>query len=231
MSLKKYKKPLVFLCTGMSLDGKISNYKKECSPISSCDDREMLYDARVSADAVAIGGNTLRRDDSGLTVKGEKRREQRIKLGKSSEPTKVVFVSNANDLKTKGDFFDKGEGEIIVFTTNQTSVGKIKEIREKALVYVGRGKKVNLEMALDILYKKGIKSMLLEGGGEIIYSFLEKNLVDEINLKIGNVILGGRDTTTFVDGKGFDIFNAKQVKFLSVDTFPTHIIIKAKIVK
>lgn len=229
--MKKLKRPFVFLCTGMSLDGKISNFKEECSPISSDDDREMLYDARVGADAIAIGGNTLRRDDSGLTIKGEKRKKRRAKLGKSEYPAKVVFISDANDLRTRGDFFDKGQGEIFVFTTSQTAKEKIEEMRKKAFVHVGRGKKVDLEKALEILFDKGIRSMLLEGGGEIIYSFLEKGLVDEINLKIGNLILGGRDTATLVDGKGFDIPHAKKVKFLSVETFANHIIIKAKIVQ
>ena len=49
------KRPFVFLCTGMSLDGKLSNYKKECVPISSDDDRDMLYDMRVFADAAMVG--------------------------------------------------------------------------------------------------------------------------------------------------------------------------------
>ncbi|MFA5994765.1 MAG: dihydrofolate reductase family protein, partial [Parcubacteria group bacterium] len=119
--MRDNKRPFVFLCTGMSLDGKISNFKKECSAISSCDDREMLYDCRVDADAVMIGGNTLRLDDSGLTVKSDARKQKRIALGRTAEPTKVVAISNANDLKIEGDFFDKGEGERIIFTTSQTA--------------------------------------------------------------------------------------------------------------
>lgn len=228
--MKKLNRPFVYLCTGMSLDGKISNFKRENAPISSCDDREMLYDARVRADAVAIGGNTLKFDNSGLTVKSEKRRQKRLAQGKSVEPVKVVFVSDANDVSMEGNFFHKGEGEIFVFTTTQTKKEKIEELRKKSFVHVGRGKKVDLEKALEILYDKGIRMMLLEGGGEIIYSFLEKNLVDEINLKIGNLILGGRDTATLVDGKGFDIPHAKKIQFLGVETFPNHIIIKAKII-
>jgi riboflavin-specific deaminase-like protein len=228
--MKKLNRPYVFLCTGMSLDGKISNFKRENSPISSCDDREMLYDARVRADAVAIGGNTLRFDESGLTVKSEKRRQERLALGKSVEPAKVVFLNDANDIKLSGNFFNKGEGKIFVFTTVRTKKEKIEEMKKKAFVHVGRGEKVDLEKALEVLSDAGIKTLMLEGGGEIIYSFLEKNLVDEINLKIGNLILGGRETATLVDGKGFDIPHAKKIEFLSVETFPNHIIIKAKII-
>lgn len=54
------KRPFVFLCTGMSLDGKLSNYKKECVPISSDDDRDMLYDMRVFADAAMVGWQHFR---------------------------------------------------------------------------------------------------------------------------------------------------------------------------
>lgn len=215
----------------MSFDGKISNFKSENSPISSCDDREMLYDFRVKVDAVAIGGNTLRFDDSGLTVKSEKRRKERIGCGKNPEPHKIVFISNANNINTEGKFFNKGEGEKFVFTTTKTSKKKIEEMREKAFVHVGKGKKVNLEKALKILYEKGTKSLMLEGGGEIIYSFLKEELVDEINLKIGNLILGGRNTATFVDGEGFDIPHAKKIKFLDVKVCKNDIIIKARIIK
>ncbi|OGZ20876.1 MAG: hypothetical protein A2W55_03080 [Candidatus Nealsonbacteria bacterium RIFCSPHIGHO2_02_38_10] len=106
--MENLKKPFVFLCAGMSLDGKLSNYKKECSAISSDNDRKMLYDYRVIADAVMIGGNTLQLDDSGLTTKSVERQNKRVKLGKSSEPMKVSVISDANNLKTSGDFFNKG---------------------------------------------------------------------------------------------------------------------------
>lgn len=224
-------RPFVFLCTGMSLDGKISNHKKECSPISSDDNRDMLYDARVEADAIMIGGNTLRLDDSGLTVKGEERQKMRAAAGKFVEPIKVVVISNANDIKVEGDFFDKGTGEKIVFTTTKTSAEKIGELKKKASVYIIGEGRVDLEKAMSILDKNGVQKLLVEGGGELIASLLEKDLVDEIRLKIGDIIIGGRNTATLVGGDGFDILNTKKVEFLSVIQEQKHIIVKAKIIK
>ena len=49
-------------------------------------------------------------------------------------------------------------------------------------------KRVNLKKALETLYGLGVKKLLVEGGGELIFSLLKDNLVDEINLKIGNLI-------------------------------------------
>lgn len=213
------------------MDGKISNHKKECSPISSDDDRNMLYDARVEADAIMIGGNTLRLDDSGLTVKSEERRAKRIAEGRKPEPTKVVVISNANDIGIEGDFFNKGSGEKIVFTTTKTSVEKINELKEKASVHVMGEEKVDLEKVMDFLYEEGVRSVLVEGGGELIFSLLEKDLVDEVRLKIGNIIIGGRNTATFVDGEGFDILKTKKVEFQSVIQEQNHILVRAKIIR
>lgn len=228
---EKPRRPFVTVCSGMSVDGKISNYKRECSMISSCDDREMLYDHRVGADAVMIGANTLRLDDSGLTVKTDERRQKRIALCKSAEPMKVVVISDADDLKVSGDFFDKGEGKKIVFTTAKTSAGKIKELEAKATVYVTEGGRVDIEKALEILSAAGVKSLLVEGGGELVASLLEKNCIDEIDLKIGNLILGGRDTATLVDGDGFDALNAKKVEFMKVEQHPTFLVLKMRVVE
>ena len=229
--MKKTNIPYVSVCTGMSLDGKISNYKKECSAISSDDNREMLYDSRITADAVMIGGNTLRLDDSGLTVKGLHRQKKRIRLGKSPEPIKVCVISDANGLKTNGDFFDKGNGEKIIFTTNKTSPEKINEMGKKARVFVSKNNNINLKNVLKILYKMGVKKLLIEGGGELISSLLKENLIDEINLKIGDLILGGRNAVTFCEGDGFDKLNVKKVKFTSVYKEKKHLVLKASVIK
>lgn len=92
-------------------------------------------------------------------------------------------------------------------------------------------KKVDLKKALETLYELGVKKFLVEGGGELIFSLLKNNLVDEINLKIGNLIIGGRETTTFCDGDGFGMPSFKKVKFVKVIKKPNCLILKLKVVK
>ncbi|KKQ68563.1 MAG: hypothetical protein A2626_02695 [Candidatus Nealsonbacteria bacterium RIFCSPHIGHO2_01_FULL_38_55] len=229
--MENLKKPFVFLCAGMSLDGKLSNYKKECSAISSDNDRKMLYDYRVIADAVMIGGNTLQLDDSGLTTKSVERQNKRVKLGKSSEPMKVSVISDANNLKTSGDFFNKGNGKRVIFTTKKTLQKKIDEIKKKAKVFILGDNWVDLKKALEILYELGVKKLMVEGGGTLIYELLKDDLIDEINLKIGDLIIGGKNTVTLCDGEGFDKLNVKKVKFVKITKKPNFLILKAKIIK
>lgn len=178
-----------------------------------------------------IGGNTLRLDDSGLTVKTLERQKKRIKLGKPPEPMKISAIASANDLRVKGDFFEKGSGEKVIFTTKQTSKKKIEEIKKRAKVFVLGEKRVNLKKALEILYKLGVRKLLVEGGGNLISELLKEDLVDEINLKIGDLIIGGKNTVTLCDGEGFDELNAKKVKFVSATRNKNVLILKARIIK
>ena len=197
MIIMSGKRPLVFLCTAMSLDGKISTFNKKQAEIATDDDREMLLDARAESDAVFIGAGQLRLDDPKLTVKTEEREKQRIALGKTKEPIKAAAVSDLGSIKgmETGDFFTTGEKKIL-FTTKKTSENDIDHFKMLADVYVFGEEKVHLKKSLEKLHELGVKKVMVEGGGELIFSLLKDNLIDEIRLKVGNLILGGRNTAT-----------------------------------
>jgi 2,5-diamino-6-(ribosylamino)-4(3H)-pyrimidinone 5'-phosphate reductase len=222
-------RPYVFICSGMSLDGKISTSQRTQTEIATNDNKEIMYEGRIRADAVMVGGKTLILDDPNLTVKTDERREIRLKIGKTKEPYKVGIISNAENLKLDGDFFNKGETKKIIFTTERTSSKKINELKKVCDVCVFGKERVDLKEALYKLYDLGVKTLMVEGGGELNFSLLKDNLVDEINLKIGNLIIGGRNSPTFVDGEGFDQETAKKVKVIDLIKKENYIILKLKI--
>jgi 2,5-diamino-6-(ribosylamino)-4(3H)-pyrimidinone 5'-phosphate reductase len=49
----------------------------------------------------------------------------------------------------------------------------------------------------------GINKILVEGGGEIIWSFLRLGIVNELIVTIAPRIVGGRQATTLVEGEGY----------------------------
>lgn len=222
-------RPFVYLCTAMSLDGKIASHEREQTEIATNDDREMLYDNRVKADAVMVGGRTLLLDDPALTVKTPEQQKARLKLGKTPEPWKVAVISDASNLKSRGDFFDRGETRKIIFTTERTSPEKTGELKKHCDVHVLGRERVDLKKALSKLRQLGIKSLMVEGGGELIFSLLKENLVDEINLKIGNLILGGRDAPTLADGEGFTKETARKAKLVDVVRKENYLVLKYRL--
>lgn len=231
MNNKEKIKPFVFLCTGMSLDGKISTSKRVDTRITTDDDRNFLYDHRVPCDAIMMGGKSIILDDPGLVVKSVQRQKQRLALGKTLEPVKVGIVSDISKLKMNGDFLNRGDAKIIIFTTERSSKTKIKALRDKAEIFVYGKQKVNLKRALAKLYTMGIKSVMVEGGGELIFSLLKDDLVDEINLKIGDLILGGRIAPTLCDGEGFSGLTAKQVKLVDLKRKENYLMLRYKVIK
>ena len=70
---------------------------------------------------------------------------------------------------------------------------------------------------LSILSNMGINSILLEGGGNLNWSFIEHNLIDEIRLTIAPWIIGGKDAITLVEGVGFEkMKQGRKFKLLKV---------------
>jgi 2,5-diamino-6-(ribosylamino)-4(3H)-pyrimidinone 5'-phosphate reductase len=104
-------------------------------------------------------------------------------------------------------------------------------LRDRAEIFVYGKQKVNLKRALAKLYTMGIKSIMVEGGGELIFSLLKDDLVDEINLKIGDLILGGRIAPTLCDGEGFSGLTAKQVKLVDLKRKENYLMLKYKVIK
>lgn len=231
MNNKQKNKPFIFLCTGMSLDGKISSSKRIDTRTTTDDDRNFLYDHRVPCDAIMMGGRSVILDDPGLVVKSVQRQKQRLLLGKSLEPIKIGIVSDVSKLKKNGDFFNRGNAKKIIFTTERSPKTEIKKIQNKSEVFVLGEQKVDIKKALTKLYSMGIKSIMVEGGGELIFSLLKNDLVDEINLKIGDLILGGRTSPTLCDGDGFSGLTAKKVKLINLKKQGNCLILKYKVLK
>jgi len=63
---------------------------------------------------------------------------------------------------------------------------------------------VDIEILLSRLTEMGIDTLLVEGGGEVIWSFLKGGFVDSYSVFVGSMIIGGRTAPTPVDGEGFD---------------------------
>ncbi|MFP4217659.1 MAG: dihydrofolate reductase family protein, partial [Salinarchaeum sp.] len=63
--------------------------------------------------------------------------------------------------------------------------------------------RVDLPAALNALSAEGIDRLLVEGGGELLFSLFEAELVDTVSVYVGPMLIGGRDAPTLADGEGF----------------------------
>lgn len=190
----KRRRPLVTLKLAQSLDGKIATRTGDSKWISSLKSRGIVQGLRKEHDAVLVGINTVLRDDPLLSVRNSKR-----------QPCKVVVDSR---LKTplKARLLSRlSPGKVIIATTKYSSRSREAALRKKGADIIridGSIGKVNLSPLMNRLIQKGIGSVLVEGGGDIAASFLEKRLVDRLYLFIAPVIIGGRAAKSAVGGIG-----------------------------
>ncbi|PSQ35768.1 2,5-diamino-6-(ribosylamino)-4(3H)-pyrimidinone 5'-phosphate reductase [Halobacteriales archaeon SW_10_66_29] len=192
----------VVVNAAMSADGKLSTRERRQVDISGPADFERVDELRAESDAVMVGVGTVVADDPSLTVDGEERRERRREAGRSEQPARVVADSRIRTPPDAAVLDDAAESYLLVSETAPTDF--VQQMEEEGATVITAGEnRVDLPAALEQLESHGVDQLLVEGGGEIIYSLFESDLVDRLSVFVGPVVIGGRDAPTLADGDGF----------------------------
>jgi len=209
------KRPSVIINSAISADGKISTFQRRQVRISGKADLERVDALRAESDAVMVGVGTVLADDPGLRVKSERLRKVRADQGKPENPLRVVADSLA---RTPESARILGEGCIVAVSAAAPQERLAKLTRRCEVVQCG-DEKVDLRELLSILYEKGVKRLMVEGGGTLNWSMVQEGLVDEICIYIGALIIGGKDAPTLMDGAGYasDFPRLKLISFEKLD--------------
>ena len=212
-------RPRVILNVAMTADGKTDTSARHGAAISSAQDMARVDRLRAESDAVMVGGHTLVGDDPRLTVKSAALRAERQARGKTENPIKVGVVTRAN-LKLDSRFLTAGPAPIMLFTTHQTSVAQIEQLRERgAKVIVMGERRVDLKSVLACLKRAGVERLLVEGGGTLNFNLLKLGLVDEIYLYVAPLIFGGATAPTFADDIGLARHEAIGLTLTAVEQY------------
>ncbi len=209
-------RPYVFINVAVTADGKIDTFERKGAAISSKKDRERVDQLRASADGVLVGGHTLLAEAPKLTVKSEALREGRIQRGLSPNPVKVGVATRA-DISLNSDFIKAGPARVVIFTTSQTSITHIEELRARDVeVFVDDTPRVDLGKMMLVLKKIGVDHLMVEGGGTINLELIRLGLVDEIMMYVAPMIFGGASAPTMADSLGVPREEAVELRLVDV---------------
>ncbi|TGC11088.1 2,5-diamino-6-(ribosylamino)-4(3H)-pyrimidinone 5'-phosphate reductase [Methanolobus halotolerans] len=221
-------RPFVFINSAMSADGKISTKERKQVKISGSFDFDRVDALRAGSDAVMVGIGTVIADDPSLTVKSEKRQIERKQAGLEENPVRVVVDSNAK-IPLDADIFKKGEGRRIVIVSGSASSEKLRQLEDVATIIIAGEDKVDLAAAMEELRKTGINRLMVEGGATLNWGMLSNGLVDEVYTFIGNLIIGGNTSPTFVDGEGFTEKEIMRLDLFEAEGMEEGILLKWKV--
>ena len=186
-------RPYVILSAAITLDGKLG-VKNKRTKLSSKNDKIRVHKLRSQVDAIIIGNNTVRLDNPLLTVRhAQGKNPVRIILDSSG-----TIKSNSKIIQTCNNV------PTIIAVSELISEKNLQRLRKFSLEIIVCGKNsVDISKLLGTLLKKGIKKILLEGGGAVNWSFIKRNLIDEAIITLTPYILGGKDSVSLVEGIGF----------------------------
>lgn len=195
-------RPYVTVNLAMSADGKISTRERRQVRISGARDFGRVDTLKAGQDAIVVGIGTVLADNPSLTVKSPALREERRKGGKDEDPVRVVVDSQART-PPGADILRKGTGERIIAVAESAPGERVERLRRLATILVAGEDQVDLDRFLRELHDRGIRCLMVEGGGTLIWGFFSRDLVDEFCTFVGPVVIGGKDAPTPADGEGF----------------------------
>ena len=210
-------RPKVILSAAVSIDGKIATILGD-SNLSSKNDLKRVHKLRSQVDAILVGTNTIQNDDPQLTVR----------YVKGKNPIRIILNSLGNISTNYKIFKTAKKIPTIVACSEKISKNNKQRLESHSIEIISIGKNsINLKRLLSLLYKKNIKSILLEGGGATNWEFIKQNLVDEIFVTITPFMVGGKNSTSLVEGKGFSkISNSSKFHLRKVSRLKDELVLQ-----
>ncbi len=205
-------RPYIIINCASSLDGKIALPSGEQARISSEEDMARVHKLRASVDAILVGVGTILADNPKLTVKKEY-------VKKAKNPVRVILDSHFRT-PSDAEVMQPNARTIIVTTSKEYKKGLLEVIK------CGEGDKVDLIKLMDLLYQRGIKKLLVEGGSTVIWEFLKHGLFDEFQIYIAPMIIGG-DAPTVAGGEGIkSIEEAIKLRLYAIERYGDGLVLK-----
>ncbi len=192
--------PFVYTNLAMTLDGKIAGRDRADFSLGSKADRLEMDRLRACADVVVWGGETLRTARHPARVREESLVSERLAKDLPPHPANAL-ITKSGDFPEKLPWFESDEIERFIFTGREGE-SRLQEAQ------AGRARIVVLdeveslpEQVLAWLREQGMKRVLLEGGGSLVWEFARH--IDEFHVTLTPWLAGGASAPTLMDGPGF----------------------------
>jgi len=172
--LKPTERPLVFAQIGQSLDGRVATVSGDAQNVSGVDGLKHLHRLRAIADAVIVGVKTALCDGPQLTVR----------LAPGQNPARVIIDPDGRLPNDAMPLRDDGARRIVIQACDKARPKRVETIK------LERRERIAPHAIIDVLHKKGLKKILIEGGGITIAQFLEAGLLDRLHIAIAPILIG-----------------------------------------
>lgn len=175
--------PVVTVTHSQSLDGSITGRRGTQVALSDPASNVLAHKLRAYHKSILVGINTVLVDDPQLTVR----------LVEGANPIPLVLDSELKiplDCKLVENAYQNG---LMIFTSHHASTAKETSLVDQGASVIRQDGEDGLHLLSILRYLKeeGIGSVMVEGGAQVITSFLSENLFDHLIIRIAPKIVGG----------------------------------------
>jgi len=177
-------RPAVTLSYAQTLDGRLATSTGNSQWISAPQSLRFSHELRAKHDAIMVGVGTACKDDPRLTV--------RLVAGR--DPLRVVVDSTLRTPLTAAVLTEEAAPGTVFAVTDRAPAARCDDVRALGATVLSlpaeSGGRVDLVALLAALHEWGIRSLLVEGGAEMITALLRARLVDRLAVCVAPKILG-----------------------------------------
>jgi diaminohydroxyphosphoribosylaminopyrimidine deaminase/5-amino-6-(5-phosphoribosylamino)uracil reductase len=190
-------RPYVILKAGMTLDGKVATAKGESRWITGPSARQEAHRFRSQVDAVVVGVGTILHDDPTLTARLS---DRPLKLA-SRQPLRVVLDSRLRTPPRATVCAKQDRAKTLIATTSRASRSRRRPFERAGVEILSLSTKngrVSLPALMTMLGKRGVTSVLIEGGSTVNAAALREKLVNHVLLYLAPTLMGGQDAKAMI---------------------------------
>ena len=189
--------PWVIMKAGMSMDGRLALGSGQSGWITNEQSRRAVHRLRDRVDAILIGSTTALIDDPALTT--------RLPGRKGRDPLRVILDSALRLEPTARMLQQVSAAATWIFCGPDADAKRVAALVAagavvKQIKLDGAGR-LDLGAVLCELGRAQVTSVLVEGGSRVHGAFLRANLVDEVNIYVAPIFIGG-DGVALLDTLG-----------------------------
>lgn len=208
-------RPFVTLKTASTLDGFIADNRprSKAAPawITGAPAREAAHRLRAQHDAVLVGIGTVLADDPRLTVRLARRTKA------AAQPRRVVLDGRLRTPAAAAVLKPQGGPATLILGTANASPARAAALRRAGAeveLLPTRAGRIPVATVLRALARRGIQSVLVEGGAGVAGAFVSAGAVDRVVMFHAPLLLGGGLPAATGAGRGL----ARALRLGSVKT-------------
>jgi diaminohydroxyphosphoribosylaminopyrimidine deaminase/5-amino-6-(5-phosphoribosylamino)uracil reductase len=214
MHYMRTRRPFVHLKLAATLDGRIAAAGGDSRWVTGEGARLRAHELRAEAGAVLVGVGTVHADDPLLTARGLREEPPRI--------TRVVLDPRLTVRSNSRLASTASEAPVLIFSDEVALDGREKALETLGVEVVGAPRSsegLHLLNVLQQLGRRGIRGLVVEGGGETAARFVEGDLADKITLfyapklvgSEGVPMIGALRVTKMAEALRFSVSNVERV--------------------